>query len=182
MSRRTASLLATALLMALAALALASAVQAQVYPPPVGSLTVTSESTTAPTRASIELTATVRDEQGNPIAEQDVTFTIVSQPGDDASLASLSRTVRSDQNGVARVTLFTGSTPGRIVIDIVAGDKTSQITVQVQEAALPVTGGPPPEGQDGSGLAPWLIALIAGAGAPLALLGGLIILTRRRRL
>ena len=178
MLRRAASLSVIALAMVLAAIALTSAARAQTYPPPVGSLTVTSESTTAPTRASIELTATVRDNQGNPAANQDVTFTIVSQPGNDASLGSLSRTVTSDQNGVARVALFTGSVPGRIIVDVVTGDKTSQLTVQVQTGALPATGSPPPERQDGGGLAPWLVAFIV-AGA-LALLGGLSALARRR--
>jgi len=178
MWRPTVSLIVISLLVALAGAALTSEARAQVYPPPVGSLTLTSESTSAPTRASIGLTATLRDDQGNPIADQDVTFTIVSQPGDDASLGSLSHTVKSDQNGLAQVTLFTGSTLGQIVIDVVAGEKTSQITVQVLEEALPATGGPPPQDQDGEGFSVWLIAIIAGGA--LTMMGGLIILARHR--
>lgn len=139
---------------------------AQNYPPPVGSLTAQSETTTPAAGDSIAVSATVRDQEGNPIEEADVTFTIISQPGNDASLGGLSKTVLSDANGVATVTLFTGSTPGRIVLGITAGEKTSQLTLEVGGApaapAVPKTGGPPPE--DDGGMPGWLIATFVGVG------------------
>lgn len=154
---------------------------AQTYPPPVGSLTATSESTTPAATTNTVLSATVRDGQGNPIGEANVTFTIVDQPGDDASLGSLSETVKSNDNGVATVTLFTGSTPGQIVIEVTSGEKTAQLTLTVgvggAPPAAPKTGGPPPT--DDGGTPAWLIAVFIGAG----LLGGgaaLTMLARRR--
>ena len=174
---KTGTLLAALFLILATGAALGSRAWAQTYPPPVGSVTVASASTTPLAGDSTELTATVRDNEGNPIADQDVTFSITSQPGNDASLGSLSKTVKTDQNGVAKVSLFAGSTPGNIVVEIVAGEKTSQLTIQVLGALLPVTGGPPPE--DERDVAYWLIALIA-AGA-ITMTGALAILARRRR-
>ena len=63
-------------------LILAGEVQAQTYPPPVGSLSVEAASTT--TGGTSDITATVLDESGNPVEGAEVVFRIVSQPGDDA--------------------------------------------------------------------------------------------------
>jgi hypothetical protein len=153
----------------------ANEASAQSYPPPIGSMTVAADTTVPNVGANVGLSATVLDADGNPIANEDVTFTIASQPGNDAVLAS--RTGKTDQNGVVRVTLYTGTTRGEIVITVVSEAKTSQITLQAG-GALPPTGSVPVE-RDG-GLAGWLVALIAGAALIAAGMGALAIRARRR--
>ncbi len=172
--RRIGIPLAAMLLTIALATALGSQAWAQTYPPPVGSLTVASSDTTPSPGECVELTGTVLDNAGNPTANQNVTFTIVSQPGNDASLSS--QTAATDPNGVARVSLCAGSTAGNVIVQVVAGDKTSQLTIQVLGAQLPPTGGSPP--QDDEGLAYWLIALIVGG---VATAGGVLTIVARRR-
>ena len=158
-------------------LILAGEVRAQSYPPPVGSLSVEAASTTA--GSTTDVTATVLDESGNPVEGAQVVFRIVSQPGDDATWADGSQeiTALTDAGGVAMVVLNAGSDPGSIIIETVSGAKTSQVTVQVEEAAsgLPPTGAIPNSGDDG--VAAWQIAFLAVGAAVLA--GGLVIIARR---
>ncbi len=169
----TLSLLTTATLLAVGS-------RAQPYPPPVGSLTVTATTTTPSSGSTTTLTATVLDNFGNPVANADVEFQITSQPGTDAGFSNgqKSITTKTGANGVASALLSAGSTPGNILVKMIAGDKTSQVTLQVQGApAAPATGGEPPSESTG-GLADWqTLAIVAGV---LVLLGGAAILVRRR--
>jgi len=158
----------------------ASEVQAQSYPPPVGSLSVEAASTT--TGGTSDVTATVLDESGNPVEGAEVVFRIVSQPGDDATWADggVETTALTDTSGIAIAILNAGSKPGSIIIETISGAKTSQVTVAVEEAApggLPPTGAPPSSGDDG--VAAWQIAFLAAGAA--ALTGGLMIIARRNR-
>jgi len=161
---------------------LAGQAHAQTYPPPVGSLSVEASSATTTTGGTSDITATVLDESGNPVEGAEVTFRIVSQPGDDASFADggLETTGLTDASGIATVVLNAGSEPGSIIIETVSGAKTSQVTVTVEEAAggLPPTGASPRSGGD-SGVATWQIALMA-VGA-VALAGGAVIIARRNK-
>lgn len=99
------------------------------YPPPAGTVTGASDTAAAPTGASVDVTCTVQDSAGAPVANEPCTFTIVSQPGTDASIGSLSVTKITDANGVATATLYTGSTPGVIVVDVEARGLSSQVSV-----------------------------------------------------
>jgi hypothetical protein len=151
---------------------------AQSYPPPIGSLTVAASTTAPAVGANVGLSATLLDGSGNPIANESVTFTITTQPGNDASLGSLTKTTTTDANGLAKVTLYTGTTKGQIIVTVVSQSKTSQITLQAG-GALPPTGEAPAE-RDGGSQAGWLIALIAGIALIAAGAGALAIRARRR--
>ena len=182
---RSAIGLAAILVLALwiGGLILAQGATAQTYPPPVGSLSVEAASTTP--GATSNVTATVLDNAGNPVEGAEVIFTIASQPGSDAHWldGGLETTAITDANGVATAVLVAGSQAGNIIIETLSGEKTSQVTVAVQEGAevpveVPTTGGAPAESPDG-GLEAWEIALLAiGAGA---LAGGFSIMIRRNR-
>ena len=162
---------------------LAQGARAQTYPPPVGSLSVEAASTTPGGTSNV--TATVLDSAGNPVAGATVIFRLVSQPGSDAHWADggLETTAITDANGVATAVLVAGATPGTIVVETISGEKTSQVTVAVLEEAelpieVPVTGGTPVGGTD-DGLAAWQIVLLAiGAGV---LAGGFAIMIRRNK-
>lgn len=134
-----------------------------VLPPAQATLTV-DNATPAP-GSEVECTCTVIDDQGNPVANQDVLFRIVSQPGTDASIGSTEVTKTTDDQGVARATLSVGSTPGEIVMECVADQAVSQVTIQVvsEVAALPATG----TGTEAGGSVPWQPALLVLLGAAL---------------
>jgi hypothetical protein len=110
------------------------------YPPPAGAVTVSVDETAPPTGGSVEVTCTVVDSAGAPVANEPCTFTIVSQPGADASLTSV--TVVTDDDGVAAATLYTGSTPGLIVVEVKALGVSSQVSVAtgVEPGLAPPTG------------------------------------------
>ena len=163
-------------------LVLAGEAGAQTYPPPVGSLSVEASSATTSTGGTSDITATVLDNSGNPVEGAEVTFRIVSQPGDDARWADggLDTTGLTDASGIATALLSAGSAPGTIIIETESGGKTSQVTVAVEAATsgLPPTGAPPDSGSDG-GVAAWQMAFLAVGAAVLA--GGLVIIARRNR-
>jgi hypothetical protein len=109
------------------------------YANPTGSATLTAGAVTASLNGQVPLTCTVRDAAGAPIANASCTFTIESQPGNDAAVGSTTITKTTDANGVATTTLRTGSTPGQIVVSATSGTFRSVTVVTVSGAA----GGPP---------------------------------------
>ena len=159
-----------------------STIQAQPYPPPVGSLSVAASSTTPPAGSTTTVSATVLDNSGNPVADAEVVFQIESQPASGALFSNgLSEiTVLTDENGIAIAILSVGGTPGEIIVTMLAGDKTSQVALQVQGApgGAPPTGGPPAADTGGDGLDTWQLALMA-LGLTVVLAGGVIL--RRRK-
>jgi len=160
-----------AFLVALMALTLAGGTASAQYPPPAGSVTASLSDPTPATGTSVTCTCTVLDTVGNPVAGETCVFTIVSQPGTDAYLSSA--TAITNAQGIATVTLFTGSTAGSISVSAEARSIESQATA-IAEAATPVATAPatpgaaPPtgvgQGDGGTPLALWLVA-IAAAGA-----------------
>jgi len=153
----------------LVALAIAGETASAQYPPPVGSVTTSLSDPTPATGTSVTCTCTVLDTVGNPVAGEVCEFTITSQPGTDASLSST--TAITNAQGIATVTLFTGSTAGTIVVEAEARSIESQATA-VAEAATPVApatpGAAPPtgvgQGDGGTPLALWIVAIgCAGA-------------------
>jgi len=171
---------ATVLALLLSLAALNGPVSAQPYPPPVGSLSTGASPTTPSVGGATTLTATVLDNSGNPVSGAEVSFQIATQPGTDARFAnSLTQiTAVTGANGVATAVLSAGNKSGNIVIKMVSGDKSSQLTLQVQPVAgVPATGGPPAS-EDGDGLAGWQAALIAAGVA--ILIGGSAVMIRRR--
>jgi hypothetical protein len=159
------------------------------YPPPAGTVTASAETDAAPTAASVEVACTVLDTAGSPVANETCTFTIVSQPGADASLGGASVTALTDADGVATATLYTGSTPGIIVVEVDARGISSQVTVAtgVELGTAPPTGssGAPSQlpasgrgGVGGDGVPNWPLALALVATA-LAATSSYLILRRR---
>ncbi len=164
----------------LAAVVLGATGRAQPYPPPVGSLSVATSTTTPSTGSTTTLTATVLDNAGNPVADAEVLFQIVTQPGADARFSNGQTSIagKTGPDGIATATLSVGSTTGNILVKMIAGDKTSQLTLQVQGApGAPPTGGEPPS-EGAGGPAGWQAVLIA-AGL-FVLLAAAVILVRRR--
>jgi len=153
----------------LVALVIAGGTASAQYPPPVGSVTTSLSDTTPATGTSVTCTCTVLDTVGNPVAGEVCEFTIVSQPGTDASLSST--TAVTNAQGIATVTLFTGSTPGTIVVEAEARAIESQATATAETATptAPVTPGAAPptgvgQGDGGTPLALWIVAIgCAGA-------------------
>jgi hypothetical protein len=99
------------------------------YPPPAGSVTASADTDAASTGASVDVTCTVLDTAGAPVENELCTFTIVSQPGTDASIGSDPVTKVTDANGVATATLHTGSTAGVIVVEVEARGVPSQVSI-----------------------------------------------------
>lgn len=161
--------------------ALQGTASAQPYPPPVGSLSAEATPSPAAIGTTTTVTGTVLDSSGNPVPDAEVLFQIDSQPGTGAQFSNgeTQITATSDANGVATAILSVGNTAGNIIVTLISGEKTSQVTVQVQSpAAVPPTGGQPTS-EDEGGLAAWQAALIA-AGVAILLSGGVIALRRRR--
>jgi hypothetical protein len=169
--RKALPVIALATIGLLVALAIAGGTASAQYPPPVGSVDTSLSDPTPGTGASVTCTCEVLDTVGNPVAGEVCEFTIVSQPGTDASLSSA--TAVTNAQGIATVTLFTGSTAGTIVVEAEARSIASQATASA-EAATPVAtvpatpGAAPPtgagQGDGGTPIALWIVA-IGAAGA-----------------
>jgi hypothetical protein len=170
--RKVLPAIALATMAFLVGLVIAGGTASAQYPPPVGSVTASLSDTTPATGTSVACTCTVLDTVGNPVADEVCEFTIVSQPGADASLSST--TAVTNAQGIATVTLLTGSTPGTISVSAEARSVASQATA-VAESATPVAptvpatpGAAPPtgagQGDGGTPLALWITA-IGAAGA-----------------
>jgi hypothetical protein len=126
------------------------------YPPPTGSVTALSSSTSADPGEDVTLVCQLQDVQGQPIAGEDCTFTIESEPGDDAAVGSKVVTKITNAQGIATTNLYTGSTPGVIVVSMTAGEMVSTVVVEVlgetSPPAAPVEGttiSPPSTGDGG---------------------------------
>ena len=127
-----------ALSIALALVSSAGAAVAQ-YPQPTGNLTLTSAAVSSPVGSDVLLTCALLDASGAPIGNAPCTFTIESEPGDDAAVGSKVVTRTTDASGVAVTTLKTGSTPGQVIVSATSGSFRSVIVVSVAGA----TGLPP---------------------------------------
>jgi hypothetical protein len=126
------------------------------YPPPEGSVTATTSSTSADTGENVILTCLLLDTSGEPIVGEDCTFNIEDEPGDDAAVGSKVITKTTNAQGIATTNLYTGTAPGVIVVSITAGEMSSTVVVQVMGAtssppAAPVedTISPPSTGDAG---------------------------------
>jgi CSLREA domain-containing protein len=131
-------------------------------PPPDGNanVDVTVSDDTPEVGDTVDISVSVTDDAGNPVAGAECTFAITSQPGHDASLEA--ETATTGEDGVATVGLTVGSTPGVIQVTADCGDFGSEVLeVTVGVAGLPETGA----GADGSssGTLAVLLAVVAGA-------------------
>jgi hypothetical protein len=180
--RKALPVIALATIGLLVALAVAGGTASAQYPPPVGSVDTSLSDPTPATGASVACTCEVLDTVGNPVAGEVCEFTIVSQPGTDASLSST--TAVTNAQGIATVTLFTGSTEGTIVVEAEARSIASQATATAEVATpvaptVPATPGAAPptgagQGDGGTPIALWIVAI--GAAGALGLASLVIVL------
>ncbi len=105
------------------------------YPPPGSSLTVTAGQTTATAGQTVPITAVLRDNDGDVLANQACVARVARQPGTGASVSPTD--VTTDGNGAARTTLNVGSTPGTIEVEVVCGTITGRVSVILSAAAQP---------------------------------------------
>ena len=137
--------IATLFVLAVAPFAVSPQTSSAQYPPPVGSITLLTSTTMADAGEDVTLTGLVRNEQGHPVANTACAFSIVSQPGDDASLGSTSGTTNAQ--GMATTNLNAGSTAGTIVVSIGCGELASTVLVNVVAGVQSIT--PPSTGDGG---------------------------------
>ncbi len=127
-------------------------------PGPEGGLSLSVGDTSVSAGEDVDVTATVVDGAGNPVAGVDCTFSIASQPGSDAAVDA--GPVATDATGEATTTLHAGSTPGTVQVQADCGAFTEILDVVVSPA-LPSTGA----GDRSTGLPLWMWALAAGLAA-----------------
>lgn len=150
-----------------------SSAQAQIYPNPEGYCIGALSDPLPDTETTVIVTVTAADRAGNPLEGVTGHVEIASQPGDDARVEPGAFVTGPD--GRAEVVLYTGDTPGTIVL---AGpcDRT-QLSLGVQVGSPP---GPPATGSGPAAPSEGIPAL-ALAGAALLLSGAGLGLARRRK-
>ena len=150
--------------------------------PPPGAVTVAASDSTPTVGATVTVSVTVVDANGDPVGDADCTFSVVSQPGTDASVDDAP--VTTDSAGNASISLNVGSTAGTIEVQADCGGITASVSVvagtstgtssgggggeaAAPPASLPDTGsgGVVDEGQSLRGI---FVALLAGFGVMLA--------------
>jgi hypothetical protein len=119
---------------ALVALGLLTQASAQ-YPPPNGTLVLTSADGTPDLDSDVLVSAVIQDQNGDPAADVECTFAITDQPGTDAEVDAGPFT--TDAEGNISTTLSTGSTAGTIVVEATCGTLSAEVSVVAGETATP---------------------------------------------
>jgi hypothetical protein len=158
------------------------------YPAPAGSATLSGSSTSVSVGGTAELTLTVVNSAGNPVAGKSCELYISSQPGTDASIIQDSATTGAD--GVITGSLYVGTARGTVQVtancgnlfaglSVVAGAVAAppQAPVEPGFIALPPTGVGPAADSETYGLG-LIIALLAGGSLTLA--AGSVLFLRAR--
>ena len=142
------------------------------YPPPEGNCVLSLSSTTVPPGGSAGVTVTVRDVNGNPLANTNVTLSITKQPGAGASVTPASAT--TDANGMVTATVNAGTTGGVIEVTASAPNVKCSGSLAAGSSAVEVVAAPNTGTGDASrraGASPLAAALVllAAGGAAVAL-------------
>lgn len=90
---------------------------------------------------STVITVNVVDAAGNPLADTDCTFSIKSQPGDDASVDPA--TGKTDADGNVSTTLHVGSSEGTVTVKVTCGAATTTVSVSAVAGATTGPASPP---------------------------------------
>ncbi|MBI5285044.1 MAG: hypothetical protein HY874_08125 [Chloroflexi bacterium] len=141
------------------------------YPPPSGNCVILTSATTATPGGSVNVTVTVRDVDGKPLANVPVPLVISQQPGGDASIVPGATT--TDANGQVTGTLNVGTASGVVEVSATASGvacRASVVSGKGEVAArvdLPNTGTGPTAG-DGVMPSGLLAILLAGLGTVVA--------------
>ena len=174
MNRRSI-VIGIAVLGALIAAAVMAGGAAAQYPEAIGAVIVASGDTAPGPNETVPVTATVVDEDGNPVAGASCTFSVAGQPGAGASVEPGPFTTNSD--GEVSTTLHSGSTGGNVTIaascQLDGAELTAQTVVVVSGAgeAAPPASLPDTGSGGGTGSDLMLVWGFAVAGALLALAG-----------
>jgi hypothetical protein len=121
---------------------------------------------------TVDVTVTVTDDAGNPRPGVACTFSVISQPGEDASLGATEAT--TDENGQASVPLNVGSTEGTVEVQADCEGLTEVLAVNVGgEVLAPGTG----TGAGNAGVSTVAVALIVLLAATCA---GSLVAARQR--
>jgi hypothetical protein len=121
--------LALAATLATFAFAGAFATASAQYPPPVGNCVVTASATATDEGGAVNLTITVRDLDGNPVAGEPVTLTVTSQPAGGATVTPDASA--TDAAGILTATLHVGEVPGLVEVTAETADVSCRTTVTV---------------------------------------------------
>jgi len=114
------------------------------YPPPNGNCVATVSAATAAPGGSVIVTVTVRDVNGNPLANVPVPLSITQQPGNDASIVPGATT--TDANGQVTGTLNVGTASGVVEVSASASGVACRASVVngrgevASQVGLPNTG------------------------------------------
>ncbi|MPZ47984.1 MAG: hypothetical protein GEU75_01485 [Dehalococcoidia bacterium] len=131
-------LLFTSMVLAVSVLIFGANLASAQYPNPLGSVTLTSSDPDAQPGQDVPLVCEVLDVTGAPVAGENCVFSIESEPGTDAAVGSKVVVRVTDVFGQARTNLYTGTTPGVVVVRTQAGALSSTILVDVAGgSALP---------------------------------------------
>jgi hypothetical protein len=125
----------------------------------------------------VEVTATVLDETGDPVAGVECSFSIHAQPGSDASVDPGPET--TDAVGRATTTVSVGSTAGIVEVRADCDGISQVLSVEVILTALPPTGASG-DGSDRGSVVVSLIAILAAASAAAAARYAVLFLGARR--
>ena len=106
------------------------------YGEPLGNVSLKVDNATPSKGSSTNITSQALDLAGKPVPGGLITFSIVSEPGNDAAVGSKTISKVSDAFGLATISLYAGTTDGVIVIEVLAGELRSTVLVNV--------GTPPP--------------------------------------
>jgi len=158
------------------------------YPAPAGSATLSGSSTSVSVGGTAELTLTVVNSAGNPVAGKSCELYISSQPGTDASI--IQDSAKTDANGVITGSLYVGTARGTVQVtancgnlfaglSVVAGAAVAppQAPVEPGRIAMPPTGVGPAADSETYGLG-LIIALLTGGSLTLA--AGSVLFRRAR--
>ncbi|MEX2245093.1 MAG: Ig-like domain-containing protein [Dehalococcoidia bacterium] len=160
----TRLLMTAAFAAALGAVALNGTASAQ-YPPPTGACIAGSSTTVTAPGGTSQITITVRDANGAPVAGAQVVLTIVSQPGSGATLTPPSGTTGPD--GTFTSTLQAGDGAGTVQVSVDCGEVTTAVSLVVGSPGQlqpPNTGtGDALTGDDPIGAAILVLALLGSA-------------------
>ena len=99
------------------------------YPPVTGNVVLAAADATPDLGEEVTLTAAVLDENAEPLAGVECTFSIARQSGDDAAVEAGPFT--TDANGNVSTTLDTGSTAGTIVVEANCGELSAQVSLTI---------------------------------------------------
>ena len=139
------------------------------YPPPNGSLVLTSADGTPELNSDVLVSAVIQDENGDAAAGVECTFAVTDQPGSGATVDAGPFT--TDAEGSVSTTLSTGASAGTIVVEATCGTLSAEVSLVAGEAAAPPASLPSTGTGGSESGTTWAFWALIAAGAAVALSG-----------